>query len=48
MLRVLPAEHLVHDEPDILELEEDVATFEDLLKITVAKLGDQVDLVEIF
>ena len=44
---MLPTEHLVHDEPYILKLEEYVATFEDLLQITITKLGDQVDLVEI-
>lgn len=38
---------MVHDKANILDLEENVAAFEDLLKITIAELGDQIDLVEV-
>jgi formylmethanofuran dehydrogenase subunit A len=38
---------LVHNKANVLELEENVAAFEYFLKITVAELGDQINLVKI-
>ena len=33
--------------PDVWQLEENIVTFEDFLKVTVTELSDQVDLVEV-
>ena len=38
---------MIEDEANVLNLEENVVTLEDLLQIAIAELSDEVDVIEI-